>query len=95
MDGQSAQTKRLQITTGQHENSVILQIEDSGPGVPDEARDRIFDPFFTTKPSGMGLGLSICRQTVEAHGGSLVLAKSEHVGASFHIELPIAKVISA
>jgi signal transduction histidine kinase len=68
-----------------------LQFDDTGPGIPDKARDRIFDSFFTTKPNGMGLGLSICRQIVEAHGGRLILAKSGHFGTSFQIELPIAK----
>lgn len=91
MGAQAAPTKRLQITTSHHHgNTVILQIDDSGPGIPDKARDRVFDPFFTTKPNGMGLGLSICRQIVRAHGGSLVLAKSGRLGSSFQIELPIA-----
>jgi C4-dicarboxylate-specific signal transduction histidine kinase len=86
--------KRVQVTTRYHDNLVILEINDSGPGIPGTVRDRIFDPFFTTKQNGMGLGLSICRQIIEAHGGSLVLAKNGHVGTSFQIELPIAKALS-
>ena len=93
MGAQAVPTKRLQITTGRRENSVMLQIDDSGPGIPDNARNQIFDPFFTTKPNGMGLGLSVCRQIIEAHGGSLLLARSDHLGSSFQIELPVVKAM--
>ena len=92
MQTQEIATRRLRITTRHSENSVTLQIDDSGPGIPDEICNRIFDPFFTTKPNGMGLGLSICRQIIGAHGGHLVLAKSGHLGSSFQIDLPIAKM---
>ena len=91
MDAQAAATRRLQLTTRHHADSIILQIDDSGPGIPDGARERVFDPFFTTKPNGMGLGLAICRQIVEAHGGSLAVAKSDQLGTSFQIELPVAE----
>lgn len=91
MDEQAAPIKQLQVTIRHNGDSAVLQIEDSGPGIPDKNRDRIFDPFFTTKRNGMGIGLSVCRQIVETHGGSLVLARSGHLGASFQIELPIAK----
>jgi signal transduction histidine kinase len=91
MDAQPEPTRRLQLTTRRVANSMILQIDDSGPGIPDAARDRVFDPFFTTKPNGMGLGLSLCRQIVEAHGGSLVLAKSGDQDTSFQMELPLAE----
>lgn len=91
MEAQADPIKRLRVMTRHHENSILLQLDDSGPGIPDETRDQIFDPFFTTKPNGMGLGLSICRQIIEAHGGSLILAKSDHFGTSFQIKLPIAK----
>ena len=90
MDAQAPATRRLAVTTRHDDNTVILQIDDSGPGIADGAHDRIFDPFFTTKPNGMGLGLAICRQIVEAHGGSLTLAESDVLGTSFQIELPIA-----
>jgi two-component system NtrC family sensor kinase len=70
---------------------VALRISDSGPGVPEAFRDRIFEPFFTTKPvgQGTGLGLSVCRSIVEAHGGTLTLERDPLPGAVFRIELPV------
>jgi len=64
---------------------VVLEVEDSGPGVPDEIRNKIFDPFFTTKPvgEGTGLGLSVSRQIAEHHGGTLSLR-----GKVFELRLP-------
>ncbi len=70
---------------------VTFVIEDSGPGVPAEMIDRLYSPFATTKPAGMGLGLPICRSTVEAHGGRLWLASTSEHGAAFHMFLPAAR----
>jgi putative pyrimidine permease RutG len=67
---------------------VELRVEDSGPGIDPEHRDRIFDPFFTTKTRGMGMGLSICRSIVEAHGGRLWAADRHPHGTTFHVVLP-------
>ena len=68
---------------------VLLSIEDSGPGIVAQDRDRIFDPFFTTKITGTGLGLSLCRAMVEGHGGHLRLIKTDSSGSIFEIALPI------
>jgi signal transduction histidine kinase len=69
---------------------LFIAVEDSGPGLATETMDRLFDPFFTTKPSGMGMGLSICRSIVEAHGGRLwALAGSTRVGV-FQFTVPTA-----
>ena len=68
---------------------VLLSIEDSGPGIVAQDRDRIFDPFFTTKITGTGLGLSLCRVMVEGHGGHLRLIKTDSSGSIFEIALPI------
>jgi signal transduction histidine kinase len=68
----------------------IVAIEDSGPGIEPEALKRIFEPFFTSKSTGMGMGLSICRSIVEAHGGRLGIAKNAPKGAVFQFALPVA-----
>ncbi len=67
---------------------VEIRVEDSGPGIDPENRGRIFDPFFTTKSQGMGMGLSICRTMVEAHGGRLWAAERHPHGTVFHVVLP-------
>ena len=63
-------------------------IADDGPGVPPEHRDQLFEPLFTTKPQAAGLGLTICRQIVERHGGRMELLANAGPGAAFHIRLP-------
>ena len=69
-------------------DTISLAVEDSGPGIEPEKMTKIFDPFFTTKPSGMGLGLSICRSIVEGHDGRLTAAAAAEHGAIFRIVLP-------
>jgi two-component system sensor histidine kinase HydH len=64
-----------------------IVVSDNGPGVPAQIRERIFEPFFTTRARGNGIGLSIVKSVVEAHGGSVQLADSTR-GATFVIELP-------
>ena len=62
----------LQITTGElHSDSVLITVEDCGTGIDPKDVERIFEPFYTTKSHGMGMGLSICRSIIEAHGGRL------------------------
>src|SRR5262249_38160343 len=73
----------------------IIAIEDSGPGIEPEALKRIFEPFFTSKSKGMGMGLSICRSIVEAHGGRLWIAGNSPRGAVFQIVLPAAAEFGA
>jgi two-component system, sensor histidine kinase FlrB len=68
-----------------------IVVSDDGPGVPADIRERIFEPFFTTRASGTGIGLSIVKSVVEAHGGSVCLAASS-CGASFVIELPAEEI---
>ena len=69
---------------------VEVKVADTGPGVPAEISARLFEPFVTTKKSGMGLGLSICREIVEAHGGRLSAAPNGPRGTVFTMTLPAA-----
>ncbi|MGE3333537.1 MAG: ATP-binding protein [Rhodospirillaceae bacterium] len=70
-------------------NSVILEVEDSGSGVATDVRDDIFEPLVTTKEDGLGLGLSMSRSVIDAHGGSIVLSDSKLGGAKFVVTLPV------
>ncbi len=70
-------------------------VEDTGPGIPPEDRDRIFELFYTTKPSGSGLGLPICRRIVEDHGGSINVADGPGGGSQFVLRLPAAPASAA
>ena len=66
----------------------LIRITDSGPGIPEEIREKVFDPFFSTKEEGTGLGLSIARRIVEDHGGWLNVSSREGRGTTFSISLP-------
>ena len=83
----------VKVEAGCDSKKVYLTVEDSGPGVPHELKDKIFDPFVTTKPAGKGtgLGLSVSRQLIRANGGDITLAPTTGNlgGARFIIELPI------
>src|SRR5205823_9269862 len=71
--------------------SVILEINDDGPGIPDEVQPKIFDPFFTTKEvgKGTGLGLTVAYAIIQEHGGRIRLESRPDAGASFYVELPV------
>ena len=68
-----------------------LSILDTGPGIPPNDLDRIFEPFFTRKPNGMGMGLSICRTIIEAHGGRIGARNGRERGSVFELSLPAVK----
>lgn len=72
----------------QEAKHVSIAVRDTGDGLISEAREKLFTPFFTTKPNGMGIGLSICRSTIEAIGGSLEGRNHPEGGALFEIKLP-------
>jgi signal transduction histidine kinase len=67
---------------------VLVAVEDAGTGLSPDAADRIFEPLFTTKPSGMGMGLSVCRSIVEAHGGRLSALSNSPYGTIFRFTVP-------
>jgi two-component system NtrC family sensor kinase len=81
----------LRVATGKVGDAASLTVADSGPGIPPEVRDRVFEPFFTTKEhaGGTGLGLTICRQIVEAHRGTITLRDTPGGGATFEVRLPV------
>ena len=82
--------QRLRITAGFDGGStVLLSVQDSGPGIPVEDRKRVFDPFFTTKADGTGLGLAVCLTVIENHGGRLRLVKSDSDGSIFELAMPV------
>ena len=77
-------------TRGPAPGQVEISVTDSGPGLAPEVRARLFEPFVTTKPEGMGIGLSICRSIVDAHGGKLWTSVPQGGGTAFHVGLPAA-----
>ena len=70
--------------------SVLIAIEDSGPGLDPSIAQRVFEPFVTTKPDGLGMGLSICRSIIDAHGGRLWVSPGAAHGTVFRFMLPSA-----
>jgi signal transduction histidine kinase len=71
------------------DGEAALEVADDGPGLSQEAREHLFEPFFTTKPNGTGLGLPTSRRFVEAHGGTIDVARSDLGGALFRVRLPL------
>jgi C4-dicarboxylate-specific signal transduction histidine kinase len=85
-------SRELQISTSEAEaGSVLVAVSDSGPGLPPASVARMFEAFHTTKASGLGIGLSICRSIVEAHGGRLWAAANKPHGAVFYVMLPVGE----
>ncbi len=89
MTGTPSASRSLNISSklGQSDQ-VMIAVEDSGPGIDAKDLDHIFDAFFTTKSQGMGMGLSICRSIVEAHGGRLWASARRPHGSIFYLTLP-------
>ena len=83
--------RELLISTEQRQaDDILLAVRDSGPGIDPECLERVFEAFYTTKSSGVGMGLSICRSIIAAHGGRLWAAANEPRGAIFQFTLPSA-----
>jgi PAS domain S-box-containing protein len=87
-----AADRRITIRTSSPDDAVLrCSVEDSGPGIAPDHLSRLFDSFFTTKQAGMGMGLSVCRSIIEAHGGQIEADNaSVHGGARFSFTLPVA-----
>jgi signal transduction histidine kinase len=89
MSAASDGPRQLLISTGKEETGgVLVAVQDSGPGLAPGTLDHVFEPFHTTKPGGLGLGLSICRSIIEAHGGGLWAIPCEPHGALFQFTIP-------
>lgn len=88
MSNQPEGTRRIQLKTLLEQEDVLIAVADTGPGLPVEEAPRIFDAFFTTKPDGMGMGLSISKSIVEAHGGRIEALPRPGGGTLFHVRMP-------
>jgi signal transduction histidine kinase len=88
MGAVEARARELFISTEQYDTGVVVAVRDSGPGIDPAHRERVFEAFYTTKSSGTGMGLSICRSIVDAHGGKLWAEANEPRGAVFQFTLP-------
>ena len=83
-------TGRLVVRTNSiDESNVLVEVQDSGPGIAAEKLESVFDPFISSKPEGLGMGLSICRSIIERHGGKISAANNLDRGAKFSIMLPV------
>ncbi|WP_375785104.1 PAS domain S-box protein [Bradyrhizobium sp. Pha-3] len=92
MDAVTDRARELVIQSSKDDTGhVQLTVTDCGVGIAKDDTDRVLDPFFTTKSSGLGMGLSICRSIVEAHGGRLSVVCKQGPGASFRFDLPLHK----
>jgi PAS domain S-box-containing protein len=93
MGGLMDRPKSLVLTSRRQGEELLIQVRDHGVGIKDSAL--VFEPFFTTKESGMGMGLSVSRSIVEAHGGRIWATANEDVGTTFSFTLPLASERSA
>jgi two-component system sensor kinase FixL len=81
---------RVVLSTRRSGADVEIAVADTGPGLTDAVRERLFQPFVTTKEGGMGVGLSLCRSIVDAHGGRIWAESPPAGGAVFRFTLPAA-----
>ncbi|RUW24792.1 ATP-binding protein, partial [Mesorhizobium sp. M1E.F.Ca.ET.041.01.1.1] len=80
--------RNLTVRTTPADNMIVVQVDDSGSGISEEMAAKLFQPFATTKPHGMGVGLSISRTIVEAHGGQIKAEPRPGGGTTFRFTLP-------
>ncbi|MEO2015025.1 MAG: ATP-binding protein [Fuerstiella sp.] len=88
MSSLEADHRELLLRTGSADEVVFVEVTDTGPGMSVADLERLFDPFFSRKPDGLGLGLSISRTIVDAHGGRLTVKKNDRTGLTFRLTLP-------
>jgi signal transduction histidine kinase len=90
MSDLSVDQRKVLVATERTDNSAKVSVFDKGPGIPPDKLKEIFAPFFSTKKERMGMGLSIARTIIEAHGGQIWAENVPAAGAAFHIRLPLA-----
>ena len=78
----------IHIRIKNEEKTITIEIEDTGPGIPQDLLPKIFEPLFTTRQIGTGLGLVSCKSIIEKHGGTLTVQTQTNKGTTFFIELP-------
>jgi signal transduction histidine kinase len=78
----------LAINAGSRDRKTVIEVTDTGCGIPDDILPEIFDTFYTTKPKGLGLGLAFSRRVIEAHGGEITVNTKLGEGTTFTITLP-------
>jgi len=88
MGSVEAGARELLVSTAQDHTGVLVAVRDSGPGIDPAHLERVFEAFYTTKSSGVGMGLSICRSIIDAHGGRLWADANDPRGAVFQFTLP-------
>ncbi|MCY3621413.1 MAG: PAS domain S-box protein [Gammaproteobacteria bacterium] len=84
-----SETPAVTVATVPGQEEVEVVVSDNGPGLSAEVRERVFEPFVSTKPDGIGIGLSICRTIVEAHGGRIAVDAGTGCGAAFRFTVPV------
>jgi two-component system sensor kinase FixL len=82
------EVRRLSVVTSAGDDFVEIAVADNGPGIAPKVAGRLFEPFMTTKAKGMGMGLSVCRRLIEAHGGTISAESNPTIGATFTVKLP-------
>jgi two-component system sensor kinase FixL len=95
LEGSSRQVRQVDVTAHLNGGRMVeIAVSDTGQGIPGDVLPRVFDPFYTTKPAGMGIGLSVSRTIIEAHGGRIWAENDPRGGAIFRFALPLAEEAS-
>jgi signal transduction histidine kinase len=84
-----AGAKEITVSFKVNGHGIRLEIADTGPGIDRKQLERVFDPFYTTKPDGIGMGLAICRNCIDAQGGNIWATSVPNHGATIHFTLPV------
>jgi two-component system sensor kinase FixL len=95
VQGLEGPRRRVILRTASRDGAAVVEVRDRGPGISDRDVARLFEPFFTTKPDGLGMGLSISRAIVEAHGGTIVAVRNPDQGLTVSASFPTARTAQA